>query len=293
MQDWHEWRAAGIGASDAAVIMKKFPFGKTPNMLWEEKVNMIRTYETPAMSHGKLMEPKARVWFENKIGISLQGDVRVEHPKMNWMRATLDGLDESKKIMVEIKSPYNIENHEKTKSCGKVPDIYFDQVQHQMKVMELDNMYFVSYNHKNEEDSIILEVKRDDEYIERLVNEEYEFFQKVVNLTPPELTRLDYKERGEDWIKIAKERIFIREQMSVLTKKDKELYKSLIETSEGVSSWGENMHFTKYSEKGRVDYDAAINDFMTTLNTMFPNVKLPSIDFDCFRKDPIIKWKLT
>ena len=191
MQDWHEWRSEGIGASDAAVIMKKFPFGKTPRMLWKEKVNCLITPETPAMSHGKLMEPKARAWFENKMGISVKGDVRVEHPNMRWMRATLDGIDESKKIMVEIKCPYNVANHKRVKKTSEVPDIYFDQLQHQMKVTELDAMWFLSYNHLDEEDSIILEVFRRNSYIDILVEEELLFFNNMINLIPPELTKFD------------------------------------------------------------------------------------------------------
>ena len=37
-EEWLKWRSEGLGSSDAPIIMLTFPFGKTPYMLWEEKI---------------------------------------------------------------------------------------------------------------------------------------------------------------------------------------------------------------------------------------------------------------
>jgi putative phage-type endonuclease len=295
-QEWHEWRSQGIGASDAAVIMKKFPYGKTPLNLWEEKIGGSSTFTNKAMEHGNKMEPRALKWAQDQLGIELIGQNRSEHPQMPWMRATLDGVNFEKRIMVEIKCPYNLENHYKVKKTQEVPEIYFPQLQHQIKVEEerVDKGYLLSFNHKDENDSILIEVKRDNQYIEKLVDEEYEFFQHVVNRTPPPLTDLDYDKKGEDWIKVAKERKELKDLMSHLEKKDKELYKSLIDLSGGKNSSGAQFKFTKIIEKGRVDYDAAIEHYVNTLRALCAGiVELPSIDLDSFRKSPVVKWRLT
>ena len=93
---------------------------------------------------------------------------------------------------------------------------------------------------------------------------------------------------------MAKERREIKELISHLEKKDKELYKSLIELSGGKNSSGAEFKFTKIIEKGRVDYDAAITHYVNTLRDLCAGIiELPSIDLDSFRKSPIVKWRLT
>lgn len=292
-QDWHEWRSQGIGASDAGVIHNKYHFKKTPYMLWEEKLGYRIPFNNKAMRHGNDMEPRALRWTEAQFGMTLISQQRAQHAKMPWMRATLDGIDERNEFMVEIKCAYNLENHYKVKKTKTVPDIYLPQVQHQMKVKEMDKMYFVSYNHQDEKDSIILEVLRDNKYIDRLVDEEYEFFQYVVNRTPPPLTDKDYEIQGEEWIKIAKERKELKELISHLEKKDRDLYEALIELSGNENSSGGEFKFTKIIEKGRIDYNSAIAHYTQILRDLCAGIEIPSIDLESFRKDPIVKWRLS
>jgi putative phage-type endonuclease len=292
-QEWHDWRSQGIGASDAAIVLKMFPFGKTPYMLWEDKVSGTKQLTNKAMEHGNTTEPRAMEWTKSQLGVELIGQKRVEHPSMPWMRATLDGMDSKNRFIVEIKCPYNLDNHQKVKESGRVPDIYWPQVQHQLGVTQLNHMYFVSYNHKDPDDSIVIEVERDESFLENLIREEYAFFQYVVDRIPPPLTDLDYKNRDGAWIEIAKERMAIREMMSELKGKDEKLQKLLIEESEGMSSRGGDYTFTKYISKGRIDYCAALSHYVEVLRANFPDLELPSEELEIFRKDPVTSWKLT
>ena len=51
--DWLKWRQGGIGGSDAGVVLKRFPFGKTPRMLYREKIaENPAQFETEAMDYG-------------------------------------------------------------------------------------------------------------------------------------------------------------------------------------------------------------------------------------------------
>ena len=292
-QEWHAWRAQGIGASDAAVVLKQFPFGKTPHMLWEEKVMGTVQASNKAMDHGNRHEERALLWAQKQLGVELVTQQRATHPSMPWMRATLDAVNDEKRILIEAKCPYNLENHYKVKASGKAPDIYFPQLQHQMKVKEWDNGIFFSYNWENEDDSILIEVKIDPDYVDNLVREEYAFFQYVVDRVPPPLTDLDYKKRGPDWIATAQQRIDIRNAMKDLKKKDEELQKRLIELSEETSSEGGGFRFTKYVSKGSIDYGAAISHLIEELQVNFPEMQFPSDHLEIFRKDPTTSWKLT
>lgn len=292
-QEWHDWRAQGIGASDAAVVLKMFPFGKTPHMLWEEKVSPTKQFTNKAMEHGNRNEPRAMEWAKSKIGVELIGQKRVQHPDMPWMRATLDGMSEKGGMIVEIKCPFNLDNHARVKESGKVPDIYVPQLQHQLGVTQLNHMYFLSFNHLDPDDSVLIDVKRDESFIENLIKEEYAFFQYVVDRIPPPLTEKDYASRDDEWISIAERRMQIRDSMKELKKKDEELQKLLIEKSENVSSRGGIYTFSKQVSKGSIDYSAALSHYVEELRANFPDLELPSEELEIFRRDPITKWVLT
>lgn len=173
-QTWLEWRRHGIGASDAPIIMGVSPW-KTIDQLWEEKLTAIDVQiENDNMRYGKEREEMARQMFERMTGHVMFPDRKYMHPTMPWLRATLDGIDIDEKIMVEIKNP-NKKDH--LLAINKqVPEKYYPQCQHQMLVKELDRMFYFSCHG---DDGQIVEVLRDELYIERMLERERLFWKCV------------------------------------------------------------------------------------------------------------------
>jgi predicted phage-related endonuclease len=209
------------------------------------------------------------------------------------MRATLDGISLDDSVMVEIKCPYNLSNHYRTKETREVPEIYWPQVQHQLKVKELQGMFYLSYNHHSEDDSIIIEVARDDAYISKMLKEEEKFWECLKTQTPPPLTDRDYVTRGPDWSSIAKQRLHIRDKVNDLKKQDKELLEKLIILSEGKNSYFEDIKFTKFDKKGSIDYELAMAEWLEELQGAHPHLSFTRPDLENYRKNSSSQWKLT
>jgi len=253
--EWLKWRKGGITGTDAAVLAKRFPFGKTPLMLYNEKLSPdIIQYDNPAMAYGRENENRALDWFEKKMGCILFRQIHAENGKMPWLRATIDGIDMYRNYMVEAKCPFNLENHEAVKKSKQVPYIYYPQCQHQMKAMELDGMHFLSYNVPDPDDSIILEVPRNDKFIEELLPEYEKFRNCLQNRIPPELTEHDFfcMEEDEKWQELSK----AWRDAKQWAEKAEDLRQELIELSQGRNSQGCGVRVTHSECDGHIDYEA-------------------------------------
>lgn len=181
--EWLSMRRNYIGASDANILMGVSKYGKTPRDLWEEKLCLFERVELniAAMEYGKINEPIARKLYEEISGILVVPDV-VFHKELNFMMASLDGISMDRDIAVEIKCTNRL-NHEMS-SRGIVPEEFFPQLQHQMACLGHDVIHYFSYNKSN---GIIIEVKRDEDYLERLYKTEKHFWNCVENYEFKEL----------------------------------------------------------------------------------------------------------
>jgi putative phage-type endonuclease len=269
-----EKRRATIGSSDAPCIMGISPY-KSAYQLWEEKVFGKEQSTNPAMKRGNDLEPQARAWFEKKIGLDLPPACLI-HPNYSWMSANLDGYNEKKKVLAEIKCTSKA-NHELAKE-GKIPDYYYPQVQHQLEVTGLDNMYYIHFDGYEGE---VVEIARDDKYINNLVKEEKKFWDCVLNLEPPELGDLDWinMENDEDW----KERALrFKEVDHLLTELEEErdfLRAEFVLFSKGRNAQGCGIKLTKSMTKGAVEYGKI--------------PELENVDLEKYRKASYIKWRTT
>jgi putative phage-type endonuclease len=279
ISNWHEWRRNGIGSSDAAILMNGSHFGRNKYDLYLEK-----TGESPVRegniytNHGKEYESHALNWFQDKKGCTLLTDIRSENLERPWIRATLDGIDSSKKYLVEAKCPYNLENHEKVKSSMKVPAIYYPQCQHQLIVERLDGMYFLSYNYLDPEDSVILEVERDEKYQSKAMEVYEEFWDRVKNRTPPENPLDDYLSIDGDkqWEEATKGYLETDALIKALEDKKTSYRGIMISLSQGRNAVGSGVKLQRQLCKGLVDYSS------------IPELK--GVDLEPYRKKPFEKW---
>ena len=218
--EWLLWRRNGIGSSDAPVIMNGSHFGDNLLKKWKEKVLGEVKADNFYMKHGRDNEEPARQAFESLLNTSVF-PVNIENSCTPWLRASLDGIDVDGKILVEIKNPTNKEDH--VAALNKmVPSKYVAQCQHQLAVTGLPGMYYFSFQNGQ---GAIVEVARDDAYIEELLGKEQEFWNMVLAKEPPEIY-VDMENNGE-WKRMALQLMKIREKKKALEDKDGEIVESL------------------------------------------------------------------
>lgn len=270
-QEWLETRKNYIGSSDSASIMGVSKWN-SPYSLWCEKLDLHpQKEENSAMKRGKDLEPEARAYFENMTGIKMTPKVFVK----DFMIASFDGVSDCNKYALEIKCPGKVDH-----ACavnGEVPVHYYPQLQHQMIVLGLDKMYYLSY--QNSESVAIFQVLRDEEYCQKLLDKEKEFWNYVQNLEPPALCDRDYIEKSDEfWFETASEWKRISEKIKVLEEYEEKLRQKLILMSNGANSRGAGIKSSFYIRKGNIDYKS------------IPELK--GVDLDQYRRHKIIVWKV-
>lgn len=179
--EWLAFRVGKIGSSDAPVIMGVSKF-KTALQLYEEMKGLAPLPEvTWPMKRGTELEPDARDWYINNQGIQMFPTVKV-HPEHDFLIASMDGVSFSEKIGLEIKCPVNARAKVDQIIENGIPDDYYAQIQHQMMVCGMDHIDLVIFDGKYGQ---VFPVERDNEYIERLMKAELEFYQCLLDDIPP------------------------------------------------------------------------------------------------------------
>ncbi len=273
-EEWLEMRKGKIGASDAGVIMEVSPWS-TPYALWEEKVGIRPSKpSTRNMERGNALEESAREAFMAMTNIVVFDQV-VFHPQYEWMMASLDGIDIEGKHIVEIKCP-GPEDHGLAVN-GFVPKKYYPQLQHQMEVTGLDNAYYFSYDGKQ---GVIVNVERDQEYIDQLIKKEAEFYECMQSLEPPKLTERDYVERTDElWVNTAEAWLKIQNELEDLKALEEDLRETLVHLSGKTNSTGCGIKISRVLRKGNIDYKRI--------------PELQGVDVELYRKPTTECWRIS
>jgi len=185
---WREARKKRVGASDVPILLGLSPY-KTAFELWAEKLGLeSRPANEFATSRGHALEPAARGHYEDLVGFKVLPQVffSEEH---DFIMASLDGYNHEKKISVEIKC-VGKELHLQAEA-GVVPLHYMPQLQTQMYCAKLERCHYFSFDGQ---DGALIEVKRDDEFIDKMILPAAIEFKKLLDTrNPPELTARDFK----------------------------------------------------------------------------------------------------
>lgn len=273
-QEWHDWRRQGVGSSDAPILMRVAPkdWG-TPFELWEEKyLGKTQDKDNYAMKYGRDNEERARCEFERVMGVMV-APKPVIHASMPWIRANLDGIDMDDKIMVEIKCP-GMKDHSIAVSKN-IPEKYYPQCQHQLLATGLNGMYYFSF-YGNE--GVVVEVERDQEYIDKLFEKEAKFWDHVLKGVPPELTEDDYicMENNKNWKILSTELRWIREEKMSLEEREEECLEALKNLCQRRNAKGNHLKLKKQICDGAIDYSKV--------------PELQGIDLEIYRKKSFEKW---
>lgn len=180
---WLETRNAGIGGSDASVIMGLNPY-KSPYQLWLEKTGQA---EAPDLSGNQYIywghknEGNIADWFMEDTGKKVRklGTLRSRaHP---FMLANVDRAVMGEEAGLEIKTA-GVNQAKKWKG-DEIPDSYYCQCLHYLTVTGADRWYIAVLIGGNE--AIRKTVERNDEDIKALIEAERNFWDHVVTRTPP------------------------------------------------------------------------------------------------------------
>jgi putative phage-type endonuclease len=263
---WLDYRKNHISATDVASILG-IAYKKTAYQLWEEKLGLREPEpENDKMREGKHMEEIAREFLNKKYSWDLK-PVVIQNKEYPFLMASLDGM--CFHTIVEIKCGKS--SHEMAKN-KEIPPYYYSQLQHQMMVANVTAIDYVSF--RSEEDWILLTVNRDDAFIEKMIEAEKQFYDCLMNFTPPKMTDKDYVKRDDrPWDIVAENLRYKLKQLEPYEKIKEEievLKQELIKMSNGQSSIGGGLKLTKIVRKGSVDYNAID--------------MLKSIDLEIYRK---------
>ena len=180
---WLETRNAGIGGSDASVIMGLNPY-KSPYQLWLEKTGQA---EAPDLSHvqsvywGSKNEANVADWFQETTGKKARklGTLRSRaHP---FMMANVDRAVMGEEAGLEIKTA-GVSQAKKWKG-DEIPDAYYCQCLHYLAVTGADYWYIAVLLGGNE--AKWKRIERNEEDIKTLIEAENEFWNLVQTKTAP------------------------------------------------------------------------------------------------------------
>lgn len=196
-EEWHAWRAGGIGGSEAAACVEMTPWS-SPFKLWEQKTGRKPGPDiNAAMQRGIDLEPSARAAYIDFVGIEME-PACYQSDDYPFVRASLDGINSDETILLEIKCPG--ETTHRRILADDVPEYYWVQCQHNMLASGAENAHFFSYRPELEHegcDKALTIIMRDNAFINRLLEAEAALWQSVLDDTPPALLASDYAHIGD------------------------------------------------------------------------------------------------
>lgn len=267
--EWHAWRQAGIGGSDAPIIAAeaglladKPAWMKSANHLYLLKTGQREQEDlsnNPAIRRGKENEEPARQLFEEQTGILLSpcfGEME-SHP---FVRASFDGMTFEHDVIAEIKVPSQ-KVHDLAK-FGRVVEYYKPQLAHQALVAwghpeswTNQTAFFISYVPETGELAIVEKPAKDYRGLaEKLLEAEAKFWASVEEAVPP---------CGAEWIEAAARYMAVNIQLD-MAKADAELAKArLIELlGSGKKMEGGGVSLVRSVKAGSVDYSTILKELM-------------------------------
>jgi len=279
-KEWLEVRSRYGMASEAAAVLSKSPWMPgSPLQLWEVKNGKVEVFVSDAMKKGTKYEPIARESLEENMGIKFNPVVVLCNVDGVPMGASLDGWNEEKSIVAEIKIPMKGEDSKlwEIMTSGKdLPDQYDLQTQQQLLVTGAKQLIFWVYDIHNHS-AVMQKIKPNPERHDEI----FKAWQKYWSYDgmPPAGEKDLIAREDDEWINLADEWRGIHSQLDTLNAREKEIRQELIGLSDGKSCTGGGVRFKRSEGKGRISY-----------------AKIPAladVDLEQFRGKPIIKYYLT
>jgi putative phage-type endonuclease len=271
---WLSWRKTVITATDCPAILGSSPWSTT-YQCWQRKLGLLEEQKVnDAMERGKRLEPEARSLFTEQTGITM-APVVVESDEFDFLGASLDGLSDCGKYVLEIKCGGSRLHN--MAAQREIPDYYQDQIQHQLLVTGAEKCFYYSYNGS---DGICIVVLPDPDFKNKFMPKAREFWKCVAFSEPPVLCDDDYQDMFNDpeWKAYAIEYRNICEKIKALEASKENYRKEILNLCADQNCVGHGIKVVKTTMKGRISYED------------IPEVK--SLDLDKYRKSPTVAWKI-
>lgn len=278
--EWKEIRKKHITSTDASIIMGVNPW-KTPLDLYNLKMGLSEPDPiNENMQRGINLEEIARMECKKVTNISFSPDV-VFSESYPFQMASLDGISYNRKFQLEIKCPRKFSNEIIYLKC---PEMYYCQIQHQLSVTGNQGSYYAEYV---DGEIRMTTIYRNDEYINKLIQKEKEFYECLLNKIPPQNTKEDlptifnfiWDQTAKDYLQINNQIKDLEKQIKHLEKMREEIKDSLIHQAGNMSVQGGGIKLLKIIRKGHIDYSQI--------------QELSGINLDKYRKPDIETWRIT
>lgn len=171
--EWYAMRRTMLTASECAGALgiKPYPsYRGCPRSDFITKKVENKKFNNIFCAHGVKYEDEARDALEDIIGEKIYEFGLVQHPKYKWLGASPDGVTHLGRL-IEIKCPLKREI-----VPGKVPELYYPQLQIQMECCDMDQLLFVQYRPPPNRMLDIVSVERDPSWFEKHRETLYETF---------------------------------------------------------------------------------------------------------------------
>jgi putative phage-type endonuclease len=188
-QEWHDFRKLGIGGSDAPVIDGSSPY-QTPRSLYlSKRGELVEDVDSNEFifAKGHRTESLIRKNFTELTGIEMKPLCGI-HEKYDHVRTSLDGFDSSKYGVLEAKLVGKAVL-EDARDEGTIPRHHWVQIQHNMEVAGVDLAQW--FGHNGSDNGILIEIKKDNNFIQEQLEREHEFWGMVTEGKLPPLAAAD------------------------------------------------------------------------------------------------------
>jgi len=278
--EWKQWRAQGVTASEAAIVLGLSPY-KTPWRLWAERTGLAREEDLSANPHvqrGVAQEDNARKAFEDRHGTLLL-PLCAESDAHPVLRASFDGIaDDGAPVELKVPAEHTFAEVAAKQTEATAFRLYWPQVQHQLSVADAERGWLVFYGGLGR----LLEfpVERDAAFLDQdLVPGCLAFWEAVAKRREPprDPARDLYVPVGEvldHWSILAGEYRDLLREKARLDAQLKESKEELdrVETAliammgDFLTAEAAGLKITRFLQNGAIDYGKALKDLLPDLD---------------------------
>ena len=183
-EQWLELRRNSIGGSDASTVMGLNPYSSKLTLYADKKGILPEKEDTERMRLGRDLEEYVAQRFSEASGKKVKRSGWMwQHPTYEFITVNIDREVEGEDAFLEAKTTMNYEKHDY--DSGEIPMNYYCQVMHGMAVTGCEKAYL----------AVLVfgvgfywfEIKRDENEINALIDNEVAFWQTYVTKDRPPL----------------------------------------------------------------------------------------------------------
>ena len=183
-EQWLELRRSGLGGSDASTVMGLNPYSSKLTLYADKKGILPEKEDTEGMRLGRDLEDYVAQRFSEETGKKVKRSGYMwRHPTYEFILANIDREIVGEDAFLECKTTMNYERHDY--DSGEIPMNYYCQCMHYMAVTGCEKAYLAVLVFGK--GFYWFEIKRDENEIRALIDNEVTFWQAYVLQNKPPL----------------------------------------------------------------------------------------------------------